>query len=388
MMASGFFRSRRLLERDDFRAWRLSVMVAIGVLCTWVLWLFLARVAVYRVSDAARLESGGAAYQVQAPVAGRVVSSILSLGLQVEKGRVLVQLEDEAEQRQLQEERTALTVIAPQLEAIRDQIKAEEAAQAASEETARVALNQARTQLHGATEALQYAEDKARRYEQGRGAVAEIDLLKAQAEAQERRTAVDNEGLEIARLERDQVTQERDRTAHIDDLQKQARELEGEVDTKAATVRRLEYESERRKIRAPITGSLAEVGTPRVGTIVREGELLASIVPSRTIYAVAEFVPSEALGHIRPGQRAWIRLKGFPWTEYGSLEATVVSVASEIRDGSIRVEFTVAPNPTSAVPIQHGLPGMVEVETERVSPATLVLRAAGQLLAKPEVPRS
>jgi multidrug resistance efflux pump len=387
-MAAAFFRSRRLLRGDDFGAWGLSAVVAISVLSAWVLWFFLARVAIYRVSDAARLESGGAAYQVQAPVAGRVASSILILGLQVEKGRVLVQLEDEAEQRQLQEERTALTVIAPQLDAIRDQIKAEEAAQAASEETARVALDQAGSQLHGAIQALQFAEDRASRYEQGRGAVAEIDLLKAQAEAQERRTAVDTERLEIARLERDKVTQERDRAAHIDDLRKQARELEGEVNTKAVTIKRLEYESERRKIRASITGSLAEIATPRVGTIVREGELLASIVPTRTIYAVAEFVPSEALGHIRPGQRAWIRLKGFPWTEYGSLEATVVSVASEIRDGSIRVEFTVAPNPTSGVPIQHGLPGMVEVETERVSPATLVLRAAGQLLAKPEVPRS
>src|SRR5262249_41557096 len=137
-MTPAFLRSRRLLQGDDFRAWGLSAVVAISVLCAWVLWFFLARVAIYRVSDAARLESGGAAYQVQAPVAGRVASSILSLGLQVEKGRVLVQLEDEAEQRQLQEERTALTVIAPQLEAIRDQIKAEEAAQAASEETARV----------------------------------------------------------------------------------------------------------------------------------------------------------------------------------------------------------------------------------------------------------
>jgi membrane fusion protein (multidrug efflux system) len=387
-MAVAFFRSGRLLEGDDFSAWGLSAVVSISVLCVWILWFFLARVAIYRVSDAARLESGGAAYQVQAPVAGRVASSILSLGLQVEKGRMLVQLEDEAERRQLQEERTALTVIVPQLEAIRDQIKAEEAAQAASEETARVALNQARTQLYGAIDALQYAEEKARRYEQGRGAVAEIDLLQAKAAAQERRTAVETERLEIVRLERDQATHYRDRTAHIDDLRKQARGLEGEVDTKAATIRRLEYESERRKIRAPITGSLAEIATPRVGTIVREGELLASIVPSRTIYAVAEFVPSEALGHIRPGQRAWIRLKGFPWTEYGSLEAIVVSVASEIRDGSIRVEFTVAANPTSAVPIQHGLPGMVEVETERLSPATLVLRAAGQLLAKREAPGS
>ena len=97
---------------------------------------------------------------------------------------------------------------------------------------------------------------------------------------------------------------------------------------------------------------------------------------------MAEFVPSEALGHIRSGQRAWIRLKGFPWTEYGTLRASVVSVASEIRNGSIRVEFTVQANPTSAVPIQHGLPGMVEVETERVTPAALVLRAVGKVLAK------
>jgi membrane fusion protein (multidrug efflux system) len=387
-MAVAFFRSRRLLEGDDSHAWGLTAIVAVIVLCVWILWFFLARVAIYKVSDAARLESGGAAYQVQAPVAGRVVFSVLNLGLQVEKGRVLVQLDDEAERRKLQEERTARTVLAPQLEAIRDQIKAEEAALAASEETARVALNQARAQLHGAVEALRYAEDKARRYEQGRGAVAEIDLLQAKAQAQERRTAVDTDRLEIARLERDEMTRERDRAAHIDDLKKQASGLEGQVETKAATIVRLEYESEERKIRAPVTGSLAEIAPLRVGTVVGEGERLASIVPSRTIYAVAEFVPSEALGHIRPGQRAWIRLKGFPWTEYGSLAATVVSVASEIRDGSIRVEFMVHVNPTSTVPIQHGLPGMVEVETERVTPATLVLRAAGQLLTKPDVPRS
>jgi hypothetical protein len=37
---------------------------------------------------------------------------------------VLVQLDDEAQLRQLQEERAALSVIAPQLAAVRDQIKA------------------------------------------------------------------------------------------------------------------------------------------------------------------------------------------------------------------------------------------------------------------------
>jgi hypothetical protein len=33
--------------------------------------------------------------------------------------------------------------------------------------------------------------------------------------------------------------------------------------------------------------------------------------------------------------------------------------------------------------MQHGLPGVVEVQTETVTPAILALRAAGQLLAQP-----
>ena len=32
------------------------------------------------------------------------------------------------------------------------------------------------------------------------------------------------------------------------------------------------------------------------------------------------------------------------------------------------------------IPLEHGLPGSTEVEVERVSPALLVLRAAGQFL--------
>ena len=93
-MPEAFFRSRKLLDRDDSENWHLSGLTAIVLLCAWALWFSLAQVAIYRVSDAARLESGGAAYQVQAPVAGRVISTSLNLGLQVGKGRLLVQLDD------------------------------------------------------------------------------------------------------------------------------------------------------------------------------------------------------------------------------------------------------------------------------------------------------
>jgi hypothetical protein len=99
---------------------------------------------------------------------------------------------------------------------------------------------------------------------------------------------------------------------------------------------------------------------------------------------VANFDPPAALGRIRPGQHAQLRLDGFPWAQYGSVSATITSVASEIRDGSIRVEMALDPNSSSRIPLQPGMPGSVEVQIENVSPANYVLRTVGGLWARPK----
>jgi membrane fusion protein (multidrug efflux system) len=94
---------------------------------------------------------------------------------------------------------------------------------------------------------------------------------------------------------------------------------------------------------------------------------------------VAEFAPSQAVGRIAPGQRARVRLEGFPWAQHGTVPGSVSQIGSEMRDGRIRVELALDAA-RSPIPLRHGLPGTVEVEVERVSPALLVLRAAGKLL--------
>ena len=81
---------------------------------------------------------------------------------------------------------------------------------------------------------------------------------------------------------------------------------------------------------------------------VRAGDKLGAIIPDGGLRAIAEFAPSSALGRIQTGQRARFRLDGFPWTEYGQLEATVSRVASEPRQGVVRVELIV--HPESAPP--------------------------------------
>jgi membrane fusion protein (multidrug efflux system) len=120
-----------------------------------------------------------------------------------------------------------------------------------------------------------------------------------------------------------------------------------------------------------------------VGTVLKEGDKLGSIVPSGNIRIVADFLPAAAVARVRAGQHAKMRPDGFPWTQYGMLSATVRRVANEPRSGHIRVELDVDPDQGSPIPIQHGLPGTLEIEIERVSPAGLVFRAAGRRLAAP-----
>jgi membrane fusion protein (multidrug efflux system) len=116
-----------------------------------------------------------------------------------------------------------------------------------------------------------------------------------------------------------------------------------------------------------------------VGSFVSAGDALSSVIPEGELHIVADFLPHEALGRIRPGQHARMRLFGFPWTQYGTVAATVEHVAQELRKGRVRIELSMGEQQgRSPIPVQHGLPGSVEIEIEEASPASLVWRAVGQ----------
>jgi multidrug resistance efflux pump len=216
------------------------------------------------------------------------------------------------------------------------------------------------------------------------GVIAELDLNRSVADAQQRRAAADSLHYAVVRLEGEQHARTNERKAHIEQLMGELNKLRGDKATAGVTIQGLEEEVGRRWIRAPIDGRLGEVAPLRVGTVVHEGEKLAAVIPTGKLRVVANFDPPVALGRVRPGQHARLRLEGFPWAEYGSVGATVTNVASEIRDGTIRVEMALDSHSDSRIPLQHGLPGSVEVDIETLSPASLVLRQAGSWLAGPK----
>jgi len=382
-MSSPFSRTLRSLEADGFQrtSWRL--LLAAALLTAWAAWFFLGGVMRYEVSETARLEADRAAHPVQAPVAGRILATHLTLGREVQEGEVLVELEPDIQQHQVEEERSRLGAFAPQLEALRQEAAAETRARKQSGQASRAAVEEARAQLREAESRARLAEQEAERSVRlyAGGLLAEAELLRAKAEAERRRAAADGVRLALDRLPKEEQVRESERQGRIEALHREITRLGGERAASTAALQRVEHERERRRIRAPVAGSIGEVAERRVGEFVDEGDELAAIVPSGSLRIVAYFNPAASLGRIRPGQRARLRLEGFPWAQYGSIPATVSRVASELQNARVRVELTVQPSPKSPIPLQHGLPGEVEVEVERVSPVTLVLRVAGRLVA-------
>jgi multidrug resistance efflux pump len=371
------------LAADGFRYSLSGMLLAAALLSAWTIWFFIARITLYEVSAGARLEVSEAAHPVEAQVAGRVRATHLVLGQEVQGGDVLVELDMDVQRLQLEEERTRLAALTSQPAELRNEIKAEEAAQHADQQAGRIALAQARARYREAEATAQLRVQEAQRLEflYARAAAAELELLRAKAEVRKNWEATDALRLEVSRLERDLQMRVNDRQTRLQRLKLYVTQLEGQIAVTRAASERLEYEIERRYIRAPVAGRLGEVATLQVGTWVREGARLGAVVPPGTLKVMADFLPSAAIGRIQAGQPARLRLEGFPWTQYGAISATVASVASEVRDGRVRVELALRPHSASPIPLQHGLPGTVEVEVDRVSPAILVLRTAGKLLA-------
>ncbi len=372
----------RSLAADDSRSTLGALGTVLMVLGAWTGWLCLARVPVYERTANARLQVDRAVHAIEAPVAGRIVATRLVLGARVTAGDVLAELDVQAERFARDEQRARLASLAPQIDALRAQAAAADQGLSDAIRQDHAATLAAHARAREADSLAAIAREEAERNTRlaAQGHVAVADGSRARAEADRRQAAAEGLHLEAERLAWEGRTAEGGRRAEVARLHGEIARLEGDQGQITASLLGMDLQIQRRSIVAPVSGRVGQVSDARVGTVVAEGAQLGSIVPDGVLRVVAQFPPPTALGRVRAGQPARVRLDGFPWTQFGTVSAVVRSVGTEARDGAVRVELSVRPDARSHIPMQHGLLGSVEVEVERVSPATLVLRAAGQAL--------
>jgi multidrug resistance efflux pump len=387
-MASPFSRTLRALEADGHRRWMAGLVPALVLLAAWGVWFVRGRVAVYEVTDRAWLAVDREAHPIAAPAEGRVVAVRAALGQTVKQGQVLVELEAEEQRARLDEERARRDALAGQIAALRQQIAAGGRFLAGQVGASRAAIEETRAKAREAEAAARLAQQEADRQARllAQGLVSAAEAERARSTAEQRRAAADSLRRTLDRLGFEERSAEGERRGDVDELERDLALLEGQVTGAAAAIRRLEREVALRVIRAPVDGRVGQIAAVRVGSMVAAGEQLGMVVPGGELKAIAEFEPASAIGRIRQRQPARIVLSGFPSTQYGALTAHVARVASEPRDGRIRVELSLRPDRGSRLPLQHGLPGTAEVEVERVSPAILVLRTVGKVFDRPITP--
>ncbi len=379
----------RSLSADRGRGSLLGVAVAIAALALWTAWLLLARVPVYERSASARVEVDCAASPVESAEAGRVVASRMSLGRRVTVGEVLVELDVRDEDLQRDEAAFRLDAIAPQIEELRAQLAAADrrlaeslAETAASTGAARARVREAQTLAENARSEAERAERVLR---MGHGGAADAERARALAES--RAAATEALASELRRIAPGGRSQDAALRAEVARLRGEVARLEGERSVLRASIERITNRAARGVIRAPVSGTLGEVSALHAGMTVGAGQRIATVVPDGELRVVASFTPGTALGRVRAGQPARLRLDGYPWAQWGSVPAVVRSVGSEVREAQVRVELAFPSRRATRIPLEHGLPGEVEVEVERVSPAVLALRAAGQSVLAPRTER-
>ncbi len=373
--------ARLLADRGRSTAWTLAVAaLALG---GWCWWAGRVQVTLCEISQAARIEQAAATYPIQSPISGRVVKTTLHVGQLVRSGEVLVEMDAFSDELRLRQEQVQAQGLEPALSRLRSQVAAEESARAQEQRAANLSSEEAANRIHEAEATAQYAETELSRMQAlaRQSLVAQRDLDKAEAEARRLRAAATTLQSAARRVPQDQVTRDRERDVRCERLYSEIATLEAQRQTLDASTERLRYEVERRRVRAPVDGRVGESAILRVGAFVEEGEKLASIVPAGRLLIAAQFPASAAFGRIRLGQPGRLRLDGFPWGEFGSVEATVARVAEEVRDGAVRVELAIESNSGFRGRLEHGMPGTVEVAVERLTPLSLVLRTAGQWLA-------
>jgi len=183
-----------------------SRMVVTGVLggvllAAWSAWFFLARVGLYEVSRSARLEVATAPYDVDSPVAARLLRSALVLDRQVQQGEILVELDAEAFRLERAAEQSRLATLGPQIEALREELASQEQAMRGEGRASAAQVNEARAHLRASNAVAEQKEAERVKIQSlhEKRLVATLDRDRLQAEVQRQNAETEAARVQVGR---------------------------------------------------------------------------------------------------------------------------------------------------------------------------------------------
>lgn len=378
-LAKPFFETTRSLKADGYRGAYLTLIVVTILSVGWSWWFTQGAVATWEVTSQATLEVNGKVYRIDSPLDGKVEQQFLDVEKPVKKGDVLLVLESGRLRLSLAEEQAQFESYEAQLAAAQAQGEANMLALQRAVTEAENLVAKTTSELRTAEANTSVRRDVAERYARlaKEEMVSQIDNLDARAKLDQAKGAENALALSLKLHRSQKKTAVQQLAVARTEMEERTTLLHGSINKSREIIKRLQLEISERTIRAPISGTLGEVAAIQQGRYVAQGFGVCTIVPDGEPRVFAHFNPGVALGRIRTGQEARVRLQGFPWTQFGSLTARVSKVGGEPRDGLVQVDLELVGETPAHIPLQHGMPGTVEVKIDSLSPWSMILRSIG-----------
>jgi len=288
------------LQQSRFLA-RTIIWVLLGTTGAAIAWLALAKTDEVVVAPG-KLEPIGDVKTVQMPVGGVLEQMLVKDGQRVNKGQILLRLDNEATVDRARSIREGIAAKQLQLQLKQLELRRYQA------------LNDTEQRVLGRNLELERVILQRIASLEKSGATAELQYL------QQRNKVRDVEG-EIEKTKVDRLRQ----TAIIEQAIQQ---LQGELSDMRSKLTELTVNLRYQDLRSPVDGVVFDLKPKGPGFVAQTSEPVMKIVPFSALQAKVE-IDSSDIGFVRLGRSVDISIDSFPATDFGVLLGTLTSIGSD-----------------------------------------------------------
>ncbi|MEL6318628.1 MAG: HlyD family efflux transporter periplasmic adaptor subunit, partial [Pseudomonadota bacterium] len=134
---------------------------------------------------------------------------------------------------------------------------------------------------------------------------------------------------------------------------------------------RASSQNSRTVIESPIDGVVKNLAVNTIGAVVRPGDPILEVVPTRERLVVEARLSPEDVGHVQVGQRARVKLSTYDFLRYGALEGRIARIAADSNtdeQGRHFFQFVVEPEAdhlsvgAQRYPLSPGMTAQVDID--------------------------
>lgn len=166
-----------------------------------------------------------------------------------------------------------------------------------------------------------------------RGLGLQRQLIEAKAKQLETLSKLTENRQDQTKLAEQITAAESDRDAYMNEWsRKLAEEFEKtakDYDSAATKLAKAKRRADLIAMTAPVDGSVLDIPKRNIGSVLREGETLMTLVPTEKAMPLDVAIESKDVAYLHTGQEVRIKFEALPYQEYGSAYGTLVALTSD-----------------------------------------------------------